>query len=207
MNNFSESIRYLRSFISSGIPAADRILNDNSRRNDVQPNIEPETGRLLELLVRITDSRMVLELGTSNGYSALWMLKALKEAGGHLITIDSKERLQLEAVKNFREAGFDNVTSVLGDAKVEIARLEGDFDLIFQDCGKYLYPELLNKLVDLLKPGGLLIADDTLFSHEPGVRANLGKFTDEYNQMVFNNNKLLTSIIPVGHGLTLSYKL
>ena len=79
--------------------------------------------------------------------------------------------------------------------------------MIFQDCGKYLYPQLFEKTLDLLKPGGLLVADDTLFSFEAGVRPNLGRYTDEYNDKASNHNKVLTSIIPVGHGLTLSYKL
>ena len=81
------------------------------------------------------------------------------------------------------------------------------FDIIFQDCGKYLYPRLFEKTVKLLRPGGLLIADDTLFSVEPDVRPNLGRFTDMYNRMSFDCNELLSSIIPVGHGLTMSFKL
>ncbi len=203
----NEQLKYLRSFIDSGIKTADRIAFENNQRNDVQPTIEPETGRLLELLIRLTDAKRVLELGTSNGCSALWMLKALKETGGSLITIDSKERLHLEAVKNFKEEGFDNVTAILGDAEEELKKLEPGFDIIFQDCGKYLYPRLLDRSISLLRRGGLIVADDTLFKTNPDVRSNLGRHTDEYNNAVFKCSRLLSSIIPVGHGLTISYKL
>ena len=207
MDKHQDKNAYLRSFVESGISVIENLAADNARRNDVQPQVEPETGRLLELMVRITGAERVLELGTSNGYSSLWILKALKKTGGSLVTIDSKERLHEEAVANFKKAGFDNVTAVLGDAEEEIEKLEPGFDLIFQDCGKYLYPKLLERTVQLLKPGGLLIADDTLFSFEPGVRTNLGMYTDRYNDEVFIKKDLLSSIIPIGHGLTVSFKL
>ncbi len=207
MENSRRKLEYIRDLIKPELSVLERIENENLQRNDVQPSIEPETGRFLELLVRLTGAKRVLEIGTSNGCSALWILKALSVTGGRLVTIDSKERLHLEAVRNFREAGFSNVRAILGDAAEELDKLEPEFDIIFQDCGKYLYPELFERTVDLLKPGGLLIADDTLFSFEPRVRPNLGKFTDQYNELAFGSNKLLTSIIPIGHGLTLSFKL
>ncbi len=207
MENSRRKLEYIRDLIKPELSVLERIENENLQRNDVQPSIEPETGRFLELLVRLTGAKRVLEVGTSNGCSALWILKALSVTGGRLVTIDSKERLHLEAVRNFREAGFSNVRAILGDAAEELDKLEPEFDIIFQDCGKYLYPELFERTVDLLKPGGLLVADDTLFSFEPLVRPNLGKFTDQYNELAFGSNKLLTSIIPIGHGLTLSFKL
>ncbi|HAK46410.1 MAG TPA: O-methyltransferase [Spirochaeta sp.] len=207
MTNNERTFQYLRSFINSGSRIIDGIEQSNAARNDVQPSVEPETGRFLELMIRITNAKRVLELGTSNGYSALWMLKALSENGGSLVTIDSKERLHLEAVENFREAGFENVKAVMGDAADELEKLEPGFDIIFQDCGKYLYPQLFKKTISLLRSGGLLIADDTLFSVNEGIRSNLGRFTDEYNNMVFNTEELLTSIIPIGHGITMSFKL
>lgn len=197
----------MRSFIKSNIETADQIADSNDRRNDVQPSVEPETGRFLEFMIRLTDAKRVLELGTSNGYSGLWMLKALESTGGNLVTIDSKERLHLEAVDNFREAGFGNVDAIYGDAAEQVANLEPGFDLIFQDCGKYLYPELFEATVSLLRRGGVIIADDTLFSVNNSVRSNLGRYTDQYNHLAFNSSKLLTSILPVGHGITMSFKL
>ena len=208
MSEEKKKLEYLRGLISSGVSVIDDIARINSLRNDVQPPIEPETGRFLEFMVLTSGAERVLELGTSNGYSALWMAKALRKTGGCLTTIDSKERLHLEALENFKAAGFDDIiTAVCGDASEELDKLEPGFDIIFQDCGKYLYPQLFDRTVELLKRGGIIIADDTLFSFEAEVRPNLGKYTDQYNSMVFGCDKLLTSIIPVGHGLSLSYKL
>ncbi|MDC7125550.1 MAG: O-methyltransferase [Spirochaetales bacterium] len=208
MNNNEKTLSYLRKFISRPIDIMNSLESANSKRNDIQPMVEPEIGRFLELIVTLTGAKRVLELGTSNGYSAMWIIAALKRTGGHLVTIDSKERLHKEAVKNFESAGvIDYVTPVLGDAEEEIEKLSPGFDVIFQDCGKYLYPLLFEKVVSLSNPGGVIIADDTLFKVNDDVRPNLGLYTDSYNNTVFNNNELLTAILPVGCGLTVSIKL
>jgi predicted O-methyltransferase YrrM len=200
-------LEYLRAFITSANALPAKLYAENNERGDVQPSVEPETGRFLSFLVHLTGAQRVLELGTSNGCSALWFMDALKDNGGSLITIDSKERLHYEAVHNLAEAGFsDAVTAVFGDAEEEVIKLEPGFDIIFQDCGKYLYPKMHEQLTGLLKQGGLLVADDSLFSVEPGIRPNLGKFTDEYNRMVFDDERFFSCILPAGHGLTLSFK-
>ena len=202
-----KKLEYLRAFVTAANAIPGKLYEDNSNRGDVQPSVEPETGRFLSFLVHLTGARRVLELGTSNGCSALWFMDALKANEGSIVTIDSKQRLHEEAVQNFREAGFSEaVTAILGDAESEVAGLEPGFDIIFQDCGKSLYPKMHESLVGLLKDGGLLIADDSLFSVEPGIRPNLGRFTDEYNKMVFADSRLFSCILPVGHGLTLSFK-
>ncbi|MBI9108607.1 MAG: O-methyltransferase [Spirochaetales bacterium] len=203
----NDKLEYLRTFITAVNPEPGKLFSENSGRGDIQPSVEPETGRFLSFLVHLISARRVLELGTSNGCSALWFMDALKENGGSLVTIDSKERLHHEALLNLQNAGFsEQVTAIFGDAEEETAKLEPGFDLIFQDCGKYLYPKMHEQLVGLLKAGGLLVADDTLFSVESGVRPNLGRFTDEYNRMVFSDPRLFSCILPVGHGLTLSFK-
>lgn len=200
-------LEYLRSFIADSGELSWKLYDENLKRGDVQPSVEPEIGRFLSFLVHLTGAKRVLELGTSNGCSALWFMDALKENGGSLVTIDSKDRLYEEAVRNISEAGFsESVTAVFGDAEEEVAKLEPCFDIIFQDCGKYLYPKMHEQLAHLLKKGGLIVADDSMFSVEPGVRPNLGRYTDEYNRMVFADERFFSCILPVGHGLTLSFK-
>lgn len=208
MNTTDGKLNYLRGFIQPGTDIIRGIAEANSRRNDVQPEVEPEVGSFLSLLVRLMDAKAVLELGSSNGSSGLWFLEALKITGGHLTTVDSKHRLHLEAVANYHAAGYDDiVTAISGDAEEVIQQIDGPFDIVFQDCGKYLYPQLLDRTVEILKTGGLIIAEDTLFAVEDSVRPNLGRHTDLYNRMVFARKDLYSSILPVGHGLTLSYKI
>ncbi len=205
-------IDYLRDFIIPDSPVLERLETESALRDDIQPPVERETGRFLNLLVRLSGARLVLELGTGNGYSGLWLAHGLSVTRGRLITIDSKERLHLEAVENYRSDALLNIiTPLFGEVRDiinsdVITSQAGKFDMIFQDCGKSLYPELLDTTVNLLKPGGLLVADDTLFKSNPDIRENLGKFTDEYNRMVFDRKDLYSVILPAGHGLTISMK-
>lgn len=206
--DYPNEITYLRSFIKAPFEGIDRIEKSNALRNDVQPQVEPEIGKFLEFMVVATGAKRVLELGTSNGSSALWIISGLRRTKGRLITIDSKERLYNEAIQNFKLAdSLDIVTPILGDAKEEVEKLEPGFDLVFQDCGKYLYPKLFERLIFLTRQKGLIIADDTLFKVNSKVRPNLGKFTDKYNRLAFESDKLISTILPIGSGLTASIKL
>jgi predicted O-methyltransferase YrrM len=122
-------------------------------------NVPPEDGRLLRLLTEATGAKHVVEIGTSNGYSAIWFCLALRTTGGKLTTheIDS-ERAAL-ARENFRRAGVDHiVTLVEGDAHEEVTKLKEPIDIVFLDADKPGYPDYLNKILPLLRPGGLVIA-------------------------------------------------
>jgi caffeoyl-CoA O-methyltransferase len=205
-------LKYLRSFIASNNKVIDRIETESEGRDDIQPYVEPETGRLLSFLVRALNATRVLELGTGIGNSAIWIGEALREQNGTLITVDNHKRTGIEAGKNIRDASLESiVTMVESNAEEYVEKIlnEGNhsFDIIFQDCGKYLYPLLHDKLVALVRKGGMIIADDTLFHVNKGVRKNLGKYTDEYNRLVFSDSRLYSVILPVGHGLTLSMKI
>ncbi len=202
--NVKEYIQFLTPFEN---PVMEKIFTESKKRGDIQPPVEPELGRFLGFLVRIKGAKRVLELGTSAGFSTMWLAEALRETGGELFSIDAKERLHLEALENIREANLSKIANLIcGDAEEEIEKLEGGFDIIFQDCGKYLYPKLLEKTLTLLNPGGVIVADDTLFMALEDVRESLKLYTHDYNRMVFADERLYSVILPVGHGITLSLK-
>lgn len=202
---------YIKSFLKPDHPLLTELEKSNSTRNDIQPPVEFETAKLLSLLIQFSNAQNVLELGTSNGYSTIWLATALKKTGGKIVTIESKDRLHAEAVINIEKAGFSSTCKLIfGDAEVEAQKLleqKKQFDIIFQDCGKYLYPKMLEITVKLLRPGGIIVADDTLFKVNENVRENLGKHTDEYNKAVFSHPELYSTILNIGHGLTVSLKL
>lgn len=210
-----EYLEYLRSFIVADNFVIDRIETESIGRDDIQPYVEREIGKFLSFLIKLTKAKKVLELGTGVGNSAIWMGEALKNQGGVLFTVDNHPRTAKEAEKNIKDADlFSVVTMVHGDAENIIDDFLSDtvdrvefFDIIFQDCGKYLYPILHDKLVSLLCPGGIIIADDTMFSVNSSVRKNLGKYTHQYNEMVFADCRLYSVILPVGGGITLSCKI
>ncbi len=204
-------LQYLRSFIAGSSEVVDRIEKESAGRDDIQPFVEPETGKFLSFLVRAMNAVNVLELGTGIGNSAIWIGEALRENNGTLLTVDNHPRTRGEALKNIESAGLNSIVTMIdGNAEdiVERMCLDGNhsFDIVFQDCGKYLYPLLHDKLVSLTKTGGIIIADDTLFHVNKDVRRNLGRYTDEYNRLVFADSRLYSVILPVGHGITLSLR-
>lgn len=122
-------------------------------------NAPPEDGRLLRLLTETTNAKHVVEIGTSNGYSGIWFCLALRTTGGKLTTYEiDAERASL-ARENFKRAGVSQiVTLVEGDAHEEVVKLDGPIDILFLDADKTGYIDYLNKLLPLLRPGGLVVA-------------------------------------------------
>ncbi|MBL7006453.1 MAG: O-methyltransferase [Spirochaetia bacterium] len=205
---------YLYSFLSHDIMLTEQLEQDAVLRSDIQPFVERETAKLISLLIRVTHAEKVLELGTGIGYSTIWLGGAVKEVGGggKLITIDNHERTGQEAKDNIEKAGLSEfVDQRFGDAEQvvpELAETEsGTYDMIFQDCGKYLYPLLYEDLYRLLKPGGLLITDDTLFLVNTTIRKGLGKYIDTYNKQLFSDTRYYSTMLPVGHGFAVSMKV
>lgn len=199
---------YVRMFLKRDNPLIGQLEETNSGRDDIQPSIEPELGKFLGLIIRLTGAKRVLEIGSGIGYSALWLGEAVKSTGGKLVTIDNHERTHKEVVDNIGKAGLsDVVESVLGDAEEILPSMKSGWDLVFQDGGKYLYPLLYTEIISMIKKGGLIIADDTMFRVNSSVRKGLGIYTDEYNRKVFSDPGLYSVMLPVGHGITISMKL
>lgn len=132
-------------------------LDRNQRRGNM--NVPVEDGRLLRLLVESIGAKHVVEIGTSNGYSGIWLSLALRATGGRLTTYEIDARRAALARENFRRAGVDHlVTLVEGDAHVEVTKLRDPIDLLFLDADKEGYLDYLNKLLPLVRPGGLIVA-------------------------------------------------
>jgi len=122
-------------------------------------NVSPEDGRLLRLLTEVADAKHVVEIGTSNGYSGIWFCLALRTTGGRLTTHEIDAERAALARENFVRAGVDQmVTLVEGDAHEEVAKLQGPIDILFLDADKSGYVDYLDKLLPLLRPGGLVVA-------------------------------------------------
>lgn len=117
-------------------------------------------GRLLRILAESTRAKNVVEIGTGNGYSALWLCLGLKATGGKLVTHEIDHETVLLARANFKRAGVENlVTVVEGDAHQTVSQLKGPIDILFLDAeGGNL--DFLNQLLPLVRPGGLILADN-----------------------------------------------
>lgn len=139
------------------------VLEDMSKdRNYAMWNITKEEGRLLWILTAATGAKHVVEIGTSNGYSALWLCLGLRTTGGRLTTHEiDPYRISL-ARKHFKEAGISHlVTIVEGDAHKTVTQLKEPIDILFIDADKAGYFDYLKKLLPLVRPGGLILAHNT----------------------------------------------
>src|SRR5579862_2586522 len=151
-------------YLASLNRASDAVLADIAQTGDEQdlPLIDAEVGALLRVLASSIGATRILEIGTAIGYSGIWLAGALPP-GGMLITLERDATRVRVARANFVRAHLDDrVTVVAGDAERLLAKVSGPFDLIFQDGDKHLYGPLLDRLVSLLRPGGLLITDNVL---------------------------------------------
>lgn len=122
-------------------------------------NVPEDDGRLFRLLTESLGAKTIVEIGTSNGFSGLWFCLGLRSTGGKLITHEIDAGRASLARKNFQRAGVDDVvTLVEGDAHKEVAKLKGPIDILFLDADKEGYIDYLEKLVPLVRPGGLILA-------------------------------------------------
>lgn len=122
-------------------------------------NVPREDGRLLRLFTEAINAKHVVEIGTSNGYSGIWFCLALRTTGGKLTTHDIDAGRSALARENFKRAGVEElVTLVFGNAHETVTRLKEPIDVVFLDADKPGYTDYLNKLLPLVRPGGLILA-------------------------------------------------
>ncbi len=131
-------------------------------------NVPTEDGRLLRLLAESIGAKQVVEVGTSNGYSGIWLCLALQTTGGKLTTYEIDAGRARLARENFKRAGVDSmVTLVEGDAHQEITKFNETVDLVFLDADKTGYIDYLNKILPKVRPGGLIMAHNMVGSADP----------------------------------------
>jgi len=178
------------------------------------PLVDAEVGALLRVLATAVGARRMLEVGTAIGYSGIWLAGALPP-DGMLLTMEMSEERAGVARENFRRAGLaDRVSVIVGDAQRKLAKVSGPFDLIFQDGDKHLYEPMLDRLVQLLRPGGLLVTDNVLWNGEvvPDFVAAPTRDPDEtraiarYNERLNTHPDLITTLVPMRDGVAISVK-
>ncbi len=132
----------------------DNILKSQSYRN-----VPPQDGRFLRIMTQSMNAKNVVEIGTSTGYSGIWFGMALQKTGGKLTTFEIDAQRAATARDNFKKVGMaDVITLVEGDAHEEVKKLKSPIDILFLDADKEGYIDYLNKLLPLVRPGGLVIA-------------------------------------------------
>jgi predicted O-methyltransferase YrrM len=204
--------RYLAGLNRLIDPVLQQIAEDGARQD--LPLVDGEVGALLRVLALSLGATRILEIGTAIGYSGIWLAGALPK-GGMLFTIELDAERAAVARENFAKAGLsDRVSVMVGDAGLLVAKVSGPFDLIFQDGAKKLYVPLLDRLVDRLRPGGLLVTDNVLWDGDvvPGFKETKRNSPEdtaaiiEYNQRINTHPRLMTAIVPLRDGVAISVK-
>jgi predicted O-methyltransferase YrrM len=128
-------------------------------RNEREMGVSPTDGRFLRQMTEAIGAKRVVELGTSTGYSGLWFALALRTTGGHLYTHEIDPQRAKVARENFQEAGVEDLITIIeGDAHQTVTQHKQPIDVLFLDADKEGYIDYLNKLLPLIRPGGLILA-------------------------------------------------
>jgi predicted O-methyltransferase YrrM len=200
---------YIEDLYATGSQVHKEAFIQGTQLQDFIPVVDDDVARLIGLLLRITRPRRVLEIGTSIGFSTYSMALILKEYGGQITTIEFDPVVAEQARINFTRLGVeDAIDPRLGDALEIVPALEPPYDLIFQDVDKHLYPKLLPDCLRLLRPGGLLVAEDTLFPAldlDPKWHHLIAPIA-QFNQMVVNCPELHSTLLPIGDGVMVGVK-
>ncbi len=154
-------------------------MDKNQRRGNM--NVPTADGRLLRMLAEMSNAKTVVEVGTSNGYSAIWIALGLLKTEGKLITFEIDAKRAKLARENFKRAGVEKIiTLVEGDAHKEVGKIKGPIDIIFLDADKEGYVDYLKQLLPKVRPGGLIIAHNTR-SHQSGMQPYLKAVMEDAN--------------------------
>ena len=204
----------LQLFLRGLLPDDDAVLAELREYAEAHhiPIVDPEVGHLLNLLVGLTQPQHILEIGTAIGCSAIHMARAMQS--GTITTIELTEERHGQALDYFRKAGVqDRIHAILGDARELVPQLDTQYDMIFMDAAKGQYMEFLNVADRILKPGGLLVADNVLLN---GWVVDLNYPRHRQKTMVYRmkdfleqfktNETYQCSIVPLGDGVALIRK-
>ena len=193
---------YIEDLFGTSDEALEATLRDSRRGGLPEINVSPNQGRLLRLLVEIAGARRILEIGALGGYSAIHLARGLPE-DGELISLELDEHHADVARNNVERAGLSDIVEVrVGDAHRLLTDLiehgEGPFDLVFIDADKEGYPDYLGAVLQLVRPGSLILGDNTirggtvLDPQEETARA-----TREFNRLVAEDSRLHGIVLPL----------
>jgi predicted O-methyltransferase YrrM len=206
---------YIEDYLRGLIPADRPQIEEFRKRamDDAIPIIHKEVQKHIELLIAAQKIRTILEVGTAVGFSASIFAQAMGSLG-QVDTIERNLNMVVQADENITSLGLKNqINLMVGDAQEKLAKLEKTYDMIFLDGAKGHYIHLLDDCLRCLKPGGLLISDNVLFkgmiaTNELVIRRKITivKRMRVYLETISNHPQLITSILPLGDGLAISWK-
>ncbi len=168
------------------------------RAHDGYYNIPPETGKFFYILVLISNAKNILEVGTSNGYSTIWLAEAAEKNNGKVTTIEISRHKVSMARENFKRSKLNNIKIVHGDASKEIPKLKNTFDFLFLDAVKEEYLDYFKLAYPKLKKNAVIAADNAIM---------FSRYMNNYLSYVRSHKNMKSVLIPIGSGVELTLKL
>jgi predicted O-methyltransferase YrrM len=176
-------------------------LEKFGREHEGYWNIPPETGRFLHILATVMRAKSILEVGTSNGYSTIWLADALRTKGGKLVTFETNPDKVKMARQAFQDARVDSYITLRHESALKaLPGLAGPFDFAFLDAAKEEHLQYFQLAFPNVRPGGVLVSDNAI-SHKAELKHFLN-FVRKNGQGIWE-----TTLVPVGSGLEVTLKL
>ncbi len=207
-----EKIKYIRDTFIKEDDILKKIKED-ARKINREININPEEGKLLQILIKLGNFKKIMEIGTFFGYSTIWLARAT-DKDAKIYTVERDKESIEKAKNNFKSAELEDKIVVLeGDAKDILGNLNEEFDMIFIDAEKNHYLDYLDWAEKNLKHGGLLIADNTLLSGAVcseelpyRIRKSTKESMEIFNKRLADDKKYLSILLPAEDGMTIALK-
>jgi len=199
--------KYINNFSSKLNPIQQEIIDYNNTLGDVKRmQVATSQCHFLHLIIKISNIKNVLEIGTFTGLSALSIALALPD-DGKLVALDKDEGTNKIALDFFKKANQDNkIQTIVKPALDSLEELKNSkFDMVFIDADKMNYKEYYERSLKLLDKGGLIIIDNVLWHGEVADEDNLDKYTiniRDFNTYVANDKRVEQIIVPLGDGMT-----
>jgi caffeoyl-CoA O-methyltransferase len=199
--------KYINSFSLKLNPIQEEIIDHNNTLGDIKRmQVATSQCHFLHLIIKTSNIKNVLEIGTFTGLSALSIALALPD-DGKLVALDKDEGTNKIALDFFKKANQDNkIQTIVKPALDSLERLKNDkFDMVFIDADKMNYKEYYERSLKLLVKGGLIIVDNVLWHGEVADEGNLDKYTiniRDFNTYVANDKRVEQIIVPLGDGMT-----
>lgn len=213
MHFISEQLESYIENHSESEPELLKQLNRETHQKILQPRMLSGAyqGRVLSMISKLVNPKYILEIGTYTGYSALCLAEGLQK-DGELHTIDINEELADFQRKYFDASDYsEQIHQYIGDALKIIPTLDRTFDVVFIDADKENYVHYFHLVIDKLKPGGIILSDNVLWSGkvlEPLKKDDIStKEILEYNRLLKNDKRIETLMLPIRDGLTVSRKI
>ncbi len=191
----------LKEFLQSLYEIGSDFDSKNKNHSGQMLNITPDTGLFLSILIQATKAKSVLEIGTSNGYSTIWIANALSKSGGRVTTLEVSEKKFIMANDNFKKSGLSkNIDSRLVDVRSYLKDVEkGSIDLIFLDAERPQYVSYWNDLDGVLRVNGLLLVDNAL-APKPDELVDFFKVVED-------SQRYISQTLQIGKGEMIALKI